>query len=193
MSKVPAYIKAAYKLFGLKGGEDIDTVRDRFRAEIKKVHPDTAGNDPETVKRLQQLLKAYELLQKFAPRRIEHVISPEEARKGGLRTIKLQDREAMIRLPIGVKNGTVLAPIGDSHWRVLILVRDEMVNPDLNATEAEIQKRKELKAKFEEQKAREAALEEAEKNAGIFKAFYDKFVKASPAARFAKWARRDSA
>ena len=189
MSTIPAPILAAYKMFGLDGGEDLDAVRTKFRAEIKKVHPDTAGNDPKTVMRLQKLLQAYEVLQKFAPRRVEYVITPDQARKGGLRTIKIHDRETMIRLPIGVKNGTALTPIGDSHWRVVVLVRDEMVNPDLTATASEVEQRKERARKFEEQKA----LEEAEETASVFKSFYEKFVKASPAARLAKWARRGAA
>lgn len=193
MSGIPAPIVAAYKLFGLEGGEDIDAVRAGFRQKIKDVHPDTAGDDPEKIAELQKMLAAYEVLKKYAPRRFELTITPDEARKGGLRTVKIHERDAMIRMPIGVKNGTALTPIGDPHWRVVIKVQDVMVNPDLTASESEVESRKERARKFEEQKAKEAALEEAEQNASMFKSFYDKFVKASPAARFAKWARRGAA
>jgi len=190
MSEPHEAIVAAYKVFGLEGDEDFSVVRSRFRALIKDVHPDTAqDNDPKTIAKLQRMLKAYEVLQRFAPRTHEIVITPEEARKGGIRTIKIADREAMIRVPVAVKNGTVVVPIGDPLWRVKILVQDVMVNADLNKQgNAEKERLAAMKKRFEETAVRDAQAD-ADGNAGLLRAFCERFVKASPAARFAKWVR----
>ncbi|WP_306016032.1 J domain-containing protein [Oceanicaulis sp. MMSF_3324] len=193
MSEPHEAIVKAYKVFGLEGDEDFSVVRDRFRELIKDVHPDTSqDNDPKTVAKLQRMLKAYEVLRRFAPRRHDITITPEEARKGGIRTIKIHDREAMIRIPVAVKNGTVVVPIGDPLWRVHIKVQDVMVNADLNQQgEAELKRLAEMKKKFEDTKANEAE-EDADAHTNLLKAFCDRFVKASPAARFAKWVRGGS-
>ena len=189
MSEPHEAILAAYKVFGLEGDEDFATVRTRFRTVIKELHPDTAkNNDPKAVAKLQRMLKAYEVLRRFAPRMQELVITPEEARKGGIRTIKIEDREAMIRVPVAVKNATVVVPIGDPLWRVKILVQDKMVNADLNVQgEAELQRLAKMKEDFE----KTAVRKETEETAGLLRTFCDRFVKASPAARFAKWVRGD--
>jgi curved DNA-binding protein CbpA len=181
--------EAAYKAFGLKGGEDFSEVRARFRALVKQVHPDTADQTSETIAKLQKLLKAYEVLKLYAPRRFDLELTPEEARKGGLRTIKIEDRDVMVRIPVAVKNKTVVTPIGETNWRVCFLVRDKMVDADLSAGEAERKSREARAAEFEEQAARE----EAEENAGLLRGFYESFVKKSPAARLVSWARRGAA
>ena len=180
---------AAYKAFGLEGGEDFTEVRARFRALIKQVHPDTAEQTPKTIAKLQKLLKAYEVLRIYAPRRHDLEITPEEARKGGLRTIKIADRDAMVRLPVAVKTGTVVTPIGDPNWRVHVHVRDKMVDADLSAGEVERRSREARAQKFAEQAARD----EAEESAGLLRGFYEAFVKKSPAARLVSWARRGAA
>jgi hypothetical protein len=193
MSEPHEAIVKAYKVFGLEGDEDFSVVRDRFRSVIKDVHPDTAASDDaKTVAKLQRMLKAYEVLRRFAPRRHDITITPEEARKGGIRTIKIHDREAMIRVPVAVKNGTVVVPIGDPLWRVHIKVQDVMVDADLNQQgEAELKRLAEMKKKFEDTKVSEAT-EDAEAHTNLLKAFCERFVKASPAARFAKWVRGGS-
>jgi curved DNA-binding protein CbpA len=188
MSANPQAILAAYKAFGLQGDEDFCEVRARFRALVKQVHPDTAGDDPKLVGKLQRLLKAYEVLRLYAPRRHDLEITPEEARKGGLRTIRIEDRDAMLRIPVAVKTGTVITPIGDPNWRVYVHVRDQMVDADLSAGEAEKQRREQAAKDFAEQAARQ----EAEDNAGILRAFYETFVKKSPAARLVSWARKSA-
>ncbi len=189
MSGKPEAILAAYKAFGLQGDEDFGEVRARFRALVKQVHPDTAGNDPKLVGKLQRLLKAYEVLRLYAPRRHDLEITPEEARKGGLRTIKIEDRDAMVRIPVAVKTGSVLTPIGDPNWRVYVHVRDKMVDADLSAGEAEKQRREQAAQDFAEQAARQ----EAEETGGVLRAFYETFVKKSPAARLVSWARKGAA
>ena len=189
MSTQPEAILAAYKAFGLQGDEDFCEVRARFRALVKQVHPDTAGDDPKLVGKLQRLLKAYEVLRIYAPRRHDLEITPEEARKGGLRTIRIEDRDAMVRVPVAVKTGAVLTPIGDPNWRVHIHVRDKMVDADLSAGAAEKQRREQTARDF----AQQAARAEAEDSAGVLRAFYDAFVKKSPAARLVNWARKGAA
>lgn len=189
MSGNPDAILAAYRAFGLQGDEDFCEVRARFRALIKTVHPDTAGDDPKLRGKLQRLLKAYEVLQIYAPRRFDLEITPEAARKGGLRTIRIDDRDAMVRLPVAVKTGTVITPIGDPLWRVHVHVRDKMVDADLSPGEAERRSRESRAEEFAEQRARE----EAEDTAGVLRGFYDAFVKKSPAARLVSWARRGAA
>ena len=189
MSANPEALIAAYKAFGLGGGEDFSEVRARFRALVKQVHPDTVEETPQTIAKLQKLLKAYEVLRIYAPRRHDLEITPEEARKGGLRTIKIADRDAMVRMPVAAKTGTILTPIGDPNWRVHIHVRDKMVDADLSAGETERRSREERARKFAEQAARE----EAEDAAGLLRGFYEAFVKKSPAARLLGWARRGAA
>lgn len=189
MSDNSQALQAAYKIFGLKGHEDFTQVRARFRALVKQVHPDTADQSPQTLAKLQKLLKAYEVLRIYAPRRFDLEITPEEARKGGLRTIKIDDRDAMVRLPVAVKTGTVITPIGDPNWRVYIQVRDKMVDADLAAGDGERRAREEAAQKFAEQ----AVHDEADEAAGLLRGFYDAFVKKSPAARLVSWARRGAA
>ena len=189
MTANPEAILAAYKAFGLQGDEDFGEVRARFRALVKQVHPDTAGDDPKLVGKLQRLLKAYEVLRIYAPRRFDLEITPEEARKGGLRTIKIEDRDAMVRIPVAVKTATVLTPIGDPLWRVHVHVKDKMVDADLSAGESERRARDARAAEFAEQRAREVA----EETAGVLRGFYEAFVKKSPAARLVSWARRGAA
>ena len=189
MSAKPEAILAAYKAFGLQGDEDFGEVRARFRALIKQVHPDTAGDDPKLAAKLQRLLKAYEVLRIYAPRRHDLEITPEEARKGGLRTIKIEDRDAMVRIPVAVRTGSVITPIGDPNWRVYVHVRDCMVDADLSAGQAEKQRREQAAKDFAEQAARA----EADDTAGVLRAFYDAFVKKSPAARLVSWAKRGAA
>ncbi|MEQ8404236.1 MAG: J domain-containing protein [Oceanicaulis sp.] len=189
MTANPQAILAAYKAFGLQGDEDFTEVRARFRALVKQVHPDTAGDDPKLLGKLQRLLKAYEVLKLYAPRRYDLEITPEEARKGGLRTIKIDDRDAMVRVPVAVKTGATLTPIGDPMWRVYIHVKDKMVDADLSAGESERRAREARAAEFAEQRARE----EAEDTAGVLRGFYETFVKKSPAARLVSWARRGAA
>ena len=48
MSANPEALIAAYKAFGLGGGEDFSEVRARFRALVKQVHPDTVEETPQT-------------------------------------------------------------------------------------------------------------------------------------------------
>lgn len=189
MTANPQAVLAAYKAFGLQGDEDFGEVRARFRALVKQVHPDTAGDDPKLMVKLQRLLKAYEVLQIYAPRRFDLEITPEEARKGGLRTIKIEDRDAMVRLPVAVKTGTTLTPIGDPLWRVHVHVKDKMVDADLSAGASEKRAREQRAAEFAEQRARE----EAEETGGVLRGFYDAFVKKSPAARLVSWARKGAA
>ncbi|MGY6626903.1 MAG: DnaJ domain-containing protein [Oceanicaulis sp.] len=189
MSDKPEALLAAYRVFGLDGDEDFGEVRARFRALVKTVHPDVTATTPQTIAKLQRMLKAYEVLQIHAPRRHDLEITPEEARKGGIRTIKIEDRETMVRVPVAVKTGTVVIPIGDPLWRVHIHVRDVMVNPDLSVSETERQGRLARAKAF----AETAAREEAEETAGVLRTFYDKFVRASPAARLARWARKGAA
>jgi hypothetical protein len=189
MSAKHEAILAAYKALGLQGDEDFSEVRARFRTLIKQVHPDTAGDDPRLVGRLQRLLKAYEVLQGAAPRRHDLEITQDEARKGGIRTIKIEDRDAMVRIPVAVKTGQVLTPIGDPNWRVHVHVRERMVVSGLSAGAAEMQRREEAAKDFAEQAARQ----EAEDSADLLRGFYDAFVQKSPAARLVSWARRGAA
>ncbi len=189
MTANPQALIAAYRVFGMQGGEDFSEVRARFRALVKEVHPDTVKETPETLTKLQKLLKAYEVLRIYAPRRFDLVITPDEARKGGLRTIKMEDRDLMVRIPVAVKTGTMVTPIGDPNWRVYVQVRDKMVDADLSAGDAERKSREERAKKFEEQAARE----EAEETAGVLRGFYENFVKKSPAARLVSWARKGAA
>lgn len=189
MSDRAKLITRAYEALGLKGDEDFDAVKAAFRKRVKTVHPDTSEATPQTLARLQTLLKAYEVLRQYAPRRHNLVITPEEARKGGLRTIKIEDRDAMVRIPVAVRTGSVITPIGDPNWRVYVHVRDCMVDADLSAGQAEKQRREQAAKDFAEQAARA----EADDTAGVLRAFYDAFVKKSPAARLVSWAKRGAA
>jgi len=177
---------AAYRILGLDGGEEFVEVRARFRALVKEVHPDLNDSTAETLAVLQRLLKAYEVLRVYAPREHEYEITPEEARKGGLRTIRVEDRELMLRIPVAVKNGTVLTPIGDPNWKIRVCVRDRMVDNDLSEGAGERKARAERARKF----AETAARKEADESAGVLRGFVDKFVKASPASRLTRWAKR---
>lgn len=181
-------ILGAYKVFGLEGDEDFETVRKKFRKVVKAVHPDTAsqGNSRELANQLQRMLKAYEVLRMYAPRYEDLYMTPEEARKGGLRTVTIGDRNAMVRITPFAKTGNIFVPMGDPTWRIRVIVRDHMVDGGEHVGEAEIKAREKKRRELEDMAARE----QAEQSAGILSAFYDRFVKESPAARFANWVRK---
>lgn len=178
-------ILAAYKVFGLEGDEDYDTVRATFRKVVKAVHPDTAkqGDSRELAVQLQRMLQAYELLRMYAPRYEELCLSSEDARKGGLKTVTIGERNAMVRIPPYATTGTIVVPVGDPTWRIRIMVRDA---EDEEADPIRQGDRQDQKSALEAMHARE----DAEQSAGLLSAFYDRFVKESPAARFANWVRK---
>lgn len=167
-------VEAAYHVLDLPPGADFGEVRARFRARVKTVHPDTATPTPETLARLQQLLSAYDTLRDSAPRRHDLIISPETARQGGVRTLRIEERDVLVRLPAGAHSGLVLTPIGDPRWRIHVQIDAEA--PQAGASPA-----------------RTEAQEIADDAAGVLRAFCDRFVKASPSARLARWARTGAA
>lgn len=180
-------ILAAYRVFGLEGDEDFDTVRTAFRQRVKAVHPDTSGKTgKDAVMRLQRMLQAYEVLRIYAPRFHELVLTPEEARAGGLRTIQVGDRSTMVRIPSYAKTGNVIVPVGDTKWRIRITVRDATVDGGQEMGESERKARENKQRELEAMKARQSA----DESAGLLKAFCDMFVKSSPAARLANWVRK---
>ena len=66
------------------------------------------------------------------------------------------------------------------------------MDADLNQQgEAELKRLAAMKKKFEDTKVSEAE-EDADAHTNLLKAFCERFVKASPAARFAKWVRGGS-
>lgn len=189
MSSASEAINAAYRVLGLEPDSDYASVRSAFRSKVKAVHPDHVEPTAETLSRLQILLKAHEILKVCAPRQMDLVLTPDEARAGGLRTVDLDGRSAMMRVPPITKTGAVLVPIGEPVWRVRILVRDPMADCAADEGPAERAAREEKARKLAEAQAREKANE----NAGLLTAFYERFVKASPAARFARWVRKAAA
>jgi hypothetical protein len=189
MSSASEAIFAAYRVLGLEPDSDYASVKSAFRAKVKAVHPDHVEPTAETLSRLQILLKAHEILKVCAPRQIDLVLTPEEARVGGLRTVELDDRSAMMRVLPFSKTGAIVIPIGEPAWRVRILVRDPMADCAADEGPAERAAREEKARKLAEADARREAAE----NAGLLSAFYEKFVKASPAARFARWVRKSAA
>jgi len=180
-------IQAAYRVFGLDGDEDFDTVRTAFRQRVKTVHPDTSGDaSKETLARLQKMLKAYEVLRIYAPRYHNLEITPEEARKGGLRTVMIGDRSVMVRVPPYAKTSTEIVPVGDPKWRVRIIVRDITVDGGQEMGTAERERRETKQRELDAMRAREDSAE----SAGLLKTFCDMFVKSPPAARLANWVRK---
>lgn len=189
MSSAPEAILAAYRVFGLEPDADYDSVKSAFREKVKKVHPDHTPPTPDTLKHLQILLKAHEILRVCAPRMCDLVVTPEEARVGGLRTIELGDRSAMMRMPPLSRTNDLIVPIGEPMWRVRLLVRDPMADCSAEEGPAERAAREEKARRLAEAEARAKANE----NAGLLSTFYERFVKASPAARFARWVRKSAA
>lgn len=173
-------VEAAYHVLDLPTGADFHEVRARFRALVKTVHPDTAAPTPETLARLQGLLGAYDTLRQHAPRRHELVVSPDLARRGGVRTVRIDQREVLVRLPAGAWSGLVLTPVGDPGWRIHVQVEAEA-----GQSEAEDAR--------DGADARSEAQEMADDAAGVLRAFCDRYVRASPSARLARWARTGAA
>lgn len=173
-------VEAAYQLLDLADGADFHEVRARFRALVKTVHPDTAAPTPETLARLQGLLGAYDTLRQHAPRRHELVVSPDLARRGGVRTVRIDQREVLVRLPAGASSGMVLTPIGDPGWRILLQVDADAAAGATPAGGADID-------------ACAEALDLADDAASVLRAFCDRYVRGSPAARLARWARTGAA
>lgn len=169
-------VEAAYHVLDLPTGADFHEVRARFRALVKTVHPDTAAPTPETLARLQGLLGAYDTLRQHAPRRHELVVSPDLARRGGVRTVRIDQREVLVRLPAGAWSGLVLTPVGDPGWRIHVQVEADAAAVATPAGSPDID-------------ARSEALDLADDAAGVLRAFCDRYVRASPSARLARWAR----
>lgn len=187
MSEPPEAVLSAYKALGLQGDEDFDAVKAAFRRLIKAAHPDTTSKDPATLRKLQILLKAYEILQAYAPRSIELILTPDEARKGGLRTVTVEDRAAMVRITPFARSGMTFTPIGETRWRMKVLVREPIVDAGQEEGPAERARREKI--------ARErAALEarKADEEAGLLKTFLNAFTR-SPPARLAKRLRKGAA
>jgi hypothetical protein len=170
-------VEAAYHILDLPPGADISEVRARFRTRVKSVHPDIAAPTPETLADLQRLLSAYDTLRGTAPRRHELIVSPELALKGGVRRVRIEQQDVLVRLPAGAQSGLVLTPVGDPRWRIHVQV-DETVPSDAADAGAG---------------ARSEAQELAEDAAGVLRAFCDRYVRASPSARLARWARTGAA
>lgn len=172
-------VEAAYHILDLPPGADFSEVRARFRTRVKSVHPDIAAPTPETLADLQRLLSAYDTLRDTAPRRHQLIVSPEFARRGGVRTVRIEQQDVLVRLPAGAQSGLVLTPVGDPRWRIHVQI-DEAVQAD--AADAR-----------DEGDARTEAQEMADDAAGVLRAFCDRYVRASPSARLARWARTGAA
>lgn len=173
-------VEAAYHILDLPPGADFSDVRARFRARVKSVHPDIAPPTPETLADLHRLLSAYDTLRGTAPRRHELIVSPEFARRGGVRTVRIEQQDVLVRLPAGAHSGLVLTPVGDPRWRIHVQVEADAAagatpggSPDIDA--------------------RSEALDLADDAASVLRAFCDRYVRASPSARLARWARTGAA
>jgi hypothetical protein len=186
---LPEAVLAAYRLFGLEGGEDLDTVKAAFRRRIKAVHPDSGGAEPGSVKKLQLMMKAFEVLQMYAPRELELVLTPAEARKGGLRTVQLEDKSAMVRLTPFAKSGMIFVPVGETRWRLRVLVREPIVDGGQEEGPEERARREEKARQLAELEARR----QAEADAGLLKAFCEAVAKSPPGAALTRWLRKGAA
>mgnify|MGYP006306142661 CR=1 FL=1 len=138
-------LAAAYKALGLNPGDDFDLVKVAFRREVGAFSPETTPDTPETRKHLQRLLSAFEVLRIHAPRTFDLVLTPDEARKGGLRTVDFGERSALLRLPPEVKSGDTFKPVGDSRWTVRVTVKDIML--DASAELAKLEEQREAERK----------------------------------------------
>lgn len=150
-------VRAAYKVFGLEPEADYDQVRAAFRAKAKAAAPAEGEASPATLKKLQVLLRAHDILKEYAPRSTELVLTPEEARKGGLMTIHIEDRSAMVRITPFVKTGAIFVPINESRWRIRVKVVDPMVDGGQEEGPEERWRREEKARQLEELKALGAA------------------------------------
>lgn len=173
-------VEAAYHILDLPPGADFGEVRARFRARVKTVHPDTAAPTPETLANLQRLLSAYDTLRGTAPRRHELIVSPELALKGGVRTVRIEQQDVLVRLPAGAHSGLVLTPVGDPRWRIHVQIDAEACQTNAADTS-------------DRADALTEAQEMADDAAGVLRAFCDRYVRASPSARLARWARTSAA
>jgi len=155
-------LAAAYQAMGLRNGDDFDRVKRAFRTAVKSFHPDRADDTPETRKQLQRLLAAYEVLRVHAPRTYHLVLTPDEARKGGLRTLDFGERSALVRLPPEVKTGHSFQPVGDSRWTVVITVKDIMLdaNGELEKLEEQREAERRRIAAFRAEQAAQLEAEE---------------------------------
>lgn len=58
----------AYAELGLPPDADTVTVKARYKALVKELHPDRAGGDPATLERMKQVNQAYQTLKKYFTR-----------------------------------------------------------------------------------------------------------------------------
>jgi curved DNA-binding protein CbpA len=185
MSDHQRALAAAYQAMGLRPGDDFDCVKAAFRGAVKSLHPDKTPDTPETRKNLQRLLAAYEVLRVHAPRTYHLVLTPDEARKGGLRTLDFGERSALVRLPPDVKTGHCFKPVGDSRWTVAITVKDIMLEADTELEKLEEQReaeRKRIAAFRAEQAAQRHAEDTSSALAGILGKVTKLFRRDRPAA-----------
>lgn len=173
-------VEAAYHILDLPPGADFQEVRARFRARVKSVHPDVAAPTPGALADLQRLLSAYDTLRGAAPRRHELIVSPELALKGGVRRVRIEQQDVLVRLPAGAHSGLVLTPVGDPRWRIHVQVDAEAGQPEAEGAR-------------DGAGAHTEAQEMADDAAGVLRAFCDRYVRASPSARLARWARTGAA
>ena len=166
---IPEPVRAAYKVFGLEPEADYGQVRAAFRAKAEAAAPAEGEASPATLKKLQVLLRAHDILKEYAPRATELVLTPEEARKGGLMTIQIEDRSAMVRITPFVKTGSVFVPVNESRWRVRVKVVDPMVDGGQEEGPEERRRREEKARQLEELKARGGAGSDARSLMGMLR------------------------
>lgn len=58
-------VRKALNLFGLSLSDNFETVKLTYKRLVKKYHPDVNKNDPEAEKMLKNVLKAFEILEKY--------------------------------------------------------------------------------------------------------------------------------
>ncbi len=58
----------AYAVLGLPPDADTPTVKSRYKALVKELHPDRVGGDPATLERMKQVNQAYQTLKKYFTR-----------------------------------------------------------------------------------------------------------------------------
>lgn len=136
-------IAEAYAALGVSPGAGLTAAKASFRERVKHLHPDTTAPTPETLSQLADIVAAIRFLEAALPACMEIDISGLEAENGVSRTLRLDDRPVIVRIPSGTTDGAMISPVGEPDITLQIRVRAEQsagnprlagpVAPDIDA------------------------------------------------------------
>ena len=156
-------IDAAFRALGLSPCAGLSAAKTAFRDRVKTLHPDVSTPDETSLSQLADIVAAIRYLEDHLPACLELEIGQRDAARGVTRTLRVDSRAIIVRVPAGTRDGHFVTPVGETEISIRISVRaDDVSDP---------------------------ALPGALDIAGLDE-FVEEFTRPSANARFANWIRK---